>query len=112
MRTVAAEFDMRMESRRRARIAVLSAAASFLIYAAAVLIVQEDQNKFCCEHSSYAAAASNAYYGAPLGKVYSGVPEQFVEGKLSFDEVLARASRREIAPANLLDTTTDGNGIG
>jgi hypothetical protein len=60
---------------------------------------------------SFAAAASNAYYGAPLGKVYSGVLEQFLEGKLSFDEVLARASRREIAPGNLLDTTRDGNGI-
>jgi hypothetical protein len=50
MGTVAAAFDMRVESRRRAWIAVLSAAASFLIYAAAVLIVQEDQNRFCCEH--------------------------------------------------------------
>ena len=111
MGTVVAALDTRMESRRRGWIAVLSAAASFLIYAAAALIIQEDQ-KFCCEHSSFAAAASNAYYSAPLGKVYSGVLEEFFEGKLSFDEVLARASRREIAPGNLLDTTWDGNGIG
>jgi hypothetical protein len=57
-------------------------ALSFFIYGCAALIVSKDQqNDFIPERSSIAAAVSNVAYRAPLGKVYSGVLEQFLDLK-------------------------------
>jgi hypothetical protein len=88
-------------------------ASSFFIYACAALIVASDQyNDFTPERSSIAAAISNVAYGAPLGKVYSGVLAQVLDFKVPLDKTLAEAARQEVLPGNLLGSTMDGNGIG
>src|SRR5262245_53341024 len=88
-------------------------ASSFFIYACAALIVASDQyNDFTPERSSIAAAISNVAYGAPLGKVYSGVLAQVLDFKVPLDKTLAEAARQEVLPGNLLGSTSDGNGIG
>jgi hypothetical protein len=51
-------------------------------------------------------------YGAPLGKVYSGVLAQVLDFKVPLDKTLAEAARQEVLPGNLLGSTMDGNGIG
>ena len=89
------------------------AASSFFIYACAALIVASGQyNDFPAERSSIAAAISNVAYGAPLGKVYSGVLAQVLDFKVPLDKTLAEAARQEVLPGNLLGSTMDGNGIG
>src|SRR5262245_51158408 len=102
-----------VNDRRSVVIAALSCLAAFIIYSWTALIVHDDQrNRFCCEHSSLAAAVSHVYYGAQFGKVYAGVLSSFLDGKTPADVLLLKASRRELAPGHLLDTTADGNGIG
>jgi hypothetical protein len=44
-------------------------------------------------------------YGAPLGKVYSGVLDQFLDFKLPLDKTLAQAARQEVPQAGLLGST-------
>jgi hypothetical protein len=86
---------------------------SFFIYAAAVLIIHAQQrNYFTAERSSIAAAVSNLFYRAPLGKVYTGVLAQFLNFKVPLDESLAQASRREVSAGALQGATADGNGVG
>jgi hypothetical protein len=89
------------------------AALSFFIYACAALIVSRDQqNDFVPERSSIAAAVSNVAYGAPLGKVYSGVLARFLEMELPLDKTMQQAARRDVPPGALVGSTSDGNGIG
>jgi len=89
------------------------AALSFFIFASAALIVSRDQqNDFIPERSSIAAAVSNVAYGAPLGKVYSGVLAHVLDFKVPLDKTLAEAARQQVPPEALLGSTSDGNGIG
>jgi hypothetical protein len=88
-------------------------AIAFFIYATAVLILHPGQrNDFIPERSSLAAAASNLYYGAPLGKVYSGVLDQFLIMNVPFERSVAEVVNQQVVPGALLATTADGNGIG
>jgi hypothetical protein len=92
---------------------IVMIAASFVIYATAVLIIHKQQrNDFFPERSSIAAAVSNVVYGAPLGTVYSGLLEKFLDFRAPLDETLAQAARQEVAQGTLLRATADGNGIG
>src|SRR4051812_40621083 len=87
MATVAMGVDRHCSSKRmRIWIPIGLVALSFFIYAYAVLIVSRDQqNDFIPERSSIAAAVSNVAYGAPLGKVYSGVLAQLLDFKVPLD---------------------------
>ena len=87
--------------------------AAFLIYAAAALVVHRDQkNLFLPERSSIAAAVSNVVYGAPLGKVYSGLLDKFLTFDVPMTQTLAQAAHHELEPGALRGATADGNGIG
>jgi hypothetical protein len=87
--------------------------ASFFIYALAALIVCTDQrNDFIPERSSIAAAVSNVFYGAPLGKVYSGILAGLLEFNVPLDRTLVEAARQDVPRGDLLGSTMDGNGIG
>lgn len=97
----------------RAWIPFALAAASYFIYACAALIVcQNQKNDFIPERSSIAAAVSNVAYGAPLGKVYTGVLARFLEMDVPLDKTLEQTARRAAPPGTLLGSTSDGNGIG
>lgn len=99
--------------RARMRIAVAMVVVSFFIYATGVLMVHRDQkNLFFPERSSIAAAVSDVVYGAPLGKVYSGLLEKLLTFDLPMDQTLAQAARHDLDPGTLKGATADGNGIG
>src|SRR5262245_44154027 len=97
--------------RKRTWIPIGLVALSFFIYGCAALIVSRDQqNDFIPERSSIAAAVSNVAYGTQLGKVYSGVLDQFLDFKVPLNKTLAQAARHEIPQGTLLGSTSDGNG--
>ena len=55
------------------------AIGSFIIYAAAVMVLREHRySQYYAEQFEVAAAVSNIVYGAPIGAVYSGLVQQFV----------------------------------
>jgi hypothetical protein len=99
-------------------VALLSALISFAIYATLVFLLHPAQNdNFLPERSSFAAAASNVYYEAPLGKVYSGVLARFFEtspsgATLPIEQLLAEAAQNQIMRGPIQANTVDGNGIG
>jgi hypothetical protein len=99
-------------------IGIVLAVASFLIYATIIFSQpQVSDNTYPCERSSVAAAITNVVYGKPVGTVYKGVLDRFLE---TFNTPLAqvlRGTREASAPlplpsGELLKTTEDGNGVG
>jgi hypothetical protein len=87
--------------------------AAFLIYACACLSAgQRQEQDFVPERSSIAAAVSNVAYGAPVGSLYTGVLERFLDFKTPLNTTLQHAERHEMLPGALQATITDGNGIG
>jgi hypothetical protein len=82
-------------------------------YAAAALIVHQGQrNDFIPERSSIAAAVSNVAYGAPLGKVYTGVLARVLDFTVPLEQTLTQAARQELPVGTLNGATADGNDIG
>jgi hypothetical protein len=104
---------------RRVLLGVALAVLSFMVYAGTVFVLPQVRDaRYCCEQSSVAAAISNAIYRAPLGTLYSGVFDYFIE---RFSEPLEQALEEAQVPGvglaatpagELFKTTRDGNGVG
>jgi hypothetical protein len=98
-------------------IGIILAALSFLIYVCTVFALpQQRDNPFVVERVSVAAAVSNIDYGAPLGTLYSGVLQGFLDDfyrqiykplQQVFDEWPS-----DVQHGNLVEVSNDGNGVG
>jgi hypothetical protein len=89
---------------------------SFVVYACTVFALPQVRNaRYSVELSSIAAAVSNVRYGAPLGSLYSGVLDYFIEHL--FEPLKQTLEPRTLAtrlpvtpPSELFKTTRDGSG--
>ena len=98
---------------------VALAVLAFAIYACTVLTLPQVRNSpACCEPSGVAAAISNIMYGTPLGSLYSGAFDYFIERT---NEPLSQTLEQAQLPGTglpatpsgaLYATTRDGNGVG
>jgi hypothetical protein len=102
---------------KRSNIGIILAALSFLIYVCTIFALpQQRDNSFGIERTDVAAAVSIIIYGAPLGTLYSGVLQGFLDDiyrqiykplQQVFDEWPSDLQR-----GNLVGVSNDGNGVG